>query len=154
MNIPSAKEFIILILSMITEFFILVNDSEESTIVYIILFIAETLIIPVVFFIISLINFCKNKHQKYSVYNFCIQLILNTTIFGYYSIPILFSNFPLYVLCLILTIWVILYTIFLFVLLKYYKKINDKPPFYLFYIFNICITMILMITLIILLIIN
>ena len=154
MNIPSAKEFIILILSMITEFFILMNNSEESTIVYIILFITEALIIPVVFFIISLINFCKNKHQKYSVYNFCIQLILNTAIFGYYSIPILFSNFPLYALCLILTIWVILYTIFLFVLLKYYKKINDKPPFYLFYIFNICITITFMITIIILLIIN
>ena len=95
-------------------------SSEESIIVLSILFITEILIIPIVFFIISLINFYKNKHQKYSVYNFCIQLILNMAMFGYYSVPMFFSNLTLYVFRFIIVIWVILYTIFLFILLNYY----------------------------------
>ena len=118
-------------------------SSEKSIIVLSILFITEILIIPVIFFIINFIDFYKNRFQKYSTYNLCIQLILNMMMFGFCSIPVLFLNSTFYTFCLVFAIWVILYSLFLFNLLRIYKKINDKPPFYLFYMINIIISALL-----------
>lgn len=143
--------------------------------------IVEFYIIPVVFFIISLINFCKNKHKKYSLYIFCIQLIFNTVAWGYCSAIVLLqtitanyysrikigpfssitiSHGHLYLMinlinysldAFIFAIWGILYSLFLFVLLRIYKKINDKPLFYVFYLINIGIIIIYFLYIIILL---
>ncbi len=115
-------------------------SSEKSIIALSVLFITEILIIPAILFIISFINFYKNRFQKYSTYNLCIQLILNMMMFGFCSIPVLFLNSTFYTFCLVFAIWVILYSLFLFNLLRIYKKINDKPPFYLFYMINIIIS--------------
>ncbi len=104
------------------------------------LLIVEILIIPAIFFIINFIDFYKNRFQKYSIYNLCIQLILNMMMFGFCSIPVLFLNSIFHIFCLVLAIWIILYSLFLFNLLRIYKKINDKPPFYLFYMINIIIS--------------
>lgn len=115
-------------------------SSEKSIIVLSILFITEILIIPAIFFIINFIDFYKKRFQKYSTYNLCIQLIFNMMMFGFCSIPVLFLNSTFYTFCLVFAIWVILYSLFLFNLLRIYKKINDKPPFYLFYMINIIIS--------------
>ena len=115
-------------------------SSEKSIIALSVLFITEILIIPAILFIISFINFYKNRFQKYSTYNLCIQLILNMMMFGFCSIPVLFLNSTFYTFCLVFAIWVILYSLFVFNLLRIYKKINDKPPFYLFYMINIIIS--------------
>ena len=113
---------------------------EKIINIIILLLIVEILIIPAIFFIINFIDFYKNRFQKYSAYNLCIQLILNMMMFGFCSIPVLFLNSTFHTFCLVLAIWVILYSLFLFNLLRIYKKINDKPPFYLFYMINIIIS--------------
>ena len=113
---------------------------EKIINIIILLLIVEILIIPAIFFIINFIDFYKNRFQKYSAYNLCIQLILNMMMFGFCSIPVLFLNSIFHTFCLVLAIWVILYSLFLFNLLRIYKKINDKPPFYLFYMINIIIS--------------